>query len=462
MEETSREGPGEGPRSPDAAEEELIARIRDLLKQEELDAALALFEQLHPSYQGDLLADLPRGPQQELLTGIPPEGTADILENLAPEDAAEISEPLDSDALADILDETSPDVAADVLRQLPVAQSEQVLQAMEEAKQVTPLLEYADETAGGRMTPRFSAVWEVVSANAALDALRLLGEEAESIASVLVIDSGRRLVGTIGVARLALARPNARVADIMERDVISVRTDTDQEECARLMGRYELAQLPVVDHDGILVGVMGSDDLVDVLVEEATEDMYRMAGMGAERAFGPLPTSIRRRLPWLYINLGTAFLVSLAISLFETTVARAVAVVVFLPVVMGQGGIGGIQTVTLVVRSMTLGEIGERRGFRLLGRELALGLAQGILLGIVVGLVAYLWKGNWYLGLIMGAATVGNMVIGGFTGAAVPLALRRLRVDPALASAVFVTTATDVMGVVLALGLATLLISRLV
>ena len=426
-----------------------------------MEAALALFEQLHPSYQRDLLADLPREPQQELFAGIPPEGTADILEHLDPEEAAEISEALDPESLADILDETSPDVAADVLRQLPDERSEQVLEAMEGTGDVTPLLDYPDETAGGRMTPRFSAVSEVANASQALDALRLLGEEVESATSVLVIDADRRLVGSIGVARLALARPSAMVSDLMDREVPSVRTDTDQEECARLTERYELDHLPVVDDDGRPVGVIRGEDLVDVVVEEATEDMYRMAGIGDERAFGPMPASVRRRLPWLYLNLGTAFLAALVISLFEPTIARAVVVVVFLPVVMGQGGIGGVQTVTLVVRSMTLGEIGERRGLRLLGRELVLGLAQGVLLGVVVGLVAYLWKDSWYLGLIMGAAIVGNMLVGGFTGAAVPLALRRLRVDPALASAVFVTTATDVMGVVLALGLAALLIGYL-
>ena len=461
MEKPPPEGPEEKARSPEAAEKELIERIRGLLRLEDMEAALALFEQLHPSYQRDLLADLPREPQQELFAGIPPEGTADILEHLDPEEAAEISEALDPESLADILDETSPDVAADVLRQLPDERSEQVLEAMEGTGDVTPLLDYPDETAGGRMTPRFSAVSEVANASQALDALRLLGEEVESATSVLVIDADRRLVGSIGVARLALARPSAMVSDLMDREVPSVRTDTDQEECARLTERYELDHLPVVDDDGRPVGVIRGEDLVDVVVEEATEDMYRMAGIGDERAFGPMPASVRRRLPWLYLNLGTAFLAALVISLFEPTIARAVVVVVFLPVVMGQGGIGGVQTVTLVVRSMTLGEIGERRGLRLLGRELVLGLAQGVLLGVVVGLVAYLWKDSWYLGLIMGAAIVGNMLVGGFTGAAVPLALRRLRVDPALASAVFVTTATDVMGVVLALGLAALLIGYL-
>ena len=188
--------------------------------------------------------------------------------------------------------------------------------------------------------------------------------------------------------------------------------------------------------------------------EEATEDMYRIASVAGERVMGPLGNSLRRRLPWLYINLATALLAGLMISFFESTISKLIALAVFLPVVAGQGGIGGTQTVTLVVRSMALGEVPRNLGLRLLSREVSLGVINGALLGLVVGLVAYGWKGNATLGVVLGLAMMGNMLIAGLAGAGVPLLLRRLGMDPAVSSSVFVTTFTDVIGFLLVLGLA--------
>jgi magnesium transporter len=249
--------------------------------------------------------------------------------------------------------------------------------------------------------------------------------------------------------------------DITDRDVIAVGAETDQEECARLMERYDLGQLPVVDQDGRLIGVIRGEDVVDVIEEEATEDMYKIAGMAGERLPGRLGNSLRRRLPWLFLNLATAFLAAVVISLFEPTIARVVTLAFFLPVVAGQGGIGGTQTVTLVVRSMAMGEVPTYVGHRILARELFLGLINGILMGLVVSLIAYAWKGHFVLGAILGLAIMGNMLVAGLAGAGVPLLLRRLHLDPAVSSAVFVTTFTDVIGFLLLLGLAAVFIDLL-
>ena len=285
--------------------------------------------------------------------------------------------------------------------------------------------------------------------------------EGEHTSQVLVVDNDNRLVGALSLIRLALSRSSAIVQDIMERETRSVTAETDQEDCARLMQRYDLSHLPVVDQQGRLLGVILGEDLFDVVEEEATEDMLRMAGVGDETVFGPLLKSARSRLPWLYVNLGTAFLAALVIGLFESTIARVVALTVFLPIVPGQGGMGGVQTLTLIVRSMALGGVPARRGLQLVAREFFLGLTQGLLLGLAVGLVAYLWKGNIILGLILALAMVGNMAVAGLTGSGVPLLLRWMRVDPAVSSAVFITTVTDVIGLFLFLGLATLLINWL-
>ena len=441
--------------------EELARQIQDLVDGDNRQAALELFDKLHPGDQGEIIEDLPRPTQQEILTTIAPEEAAEVLEYLEPEDVADVFKGVEPAVVADILDETDPDVTVDILRQLPETQTRDVLEEMEETAEIEPLLQYADDSAGGRMMLEYGVVREDSTAATALENLRKQGPEVQEIHTVFVVDAEERLAGKLNVVRLALAPPNTPVRDIMEREILSVSGKTDQEECARMMERYNLDQLPVIDEGGKLIGVIISEDVIDVIEEEATEDMYKLAGIAGERVSGPLRFSLRNRLPWLYINLITTFLAALVISIFESTIAQVVALAVFLPIVAGQGGIGGTQTLTLVVRSMALGELSRRGRWRLLFREVSLGLINGLLLGVAVGLVAYFWKGNYMLGLVLGLAMLGNMLIAGLAGAGTPLLLKRLRIDPAVASAVLVTTCTDVIGFFLFLGLATVLIGFL-
>ena len=325
----------------------------------------------------------------------------------------------------------------------------------------SPLLRYHDETAGGLMTTDFPYVRQDISAVNALDILRIQGLIAEHIGSLFVVDNRDRLMGSLSVTRLALARPSTLISDIMDKDVISVPVNADQEECARLMDRYNLNYLPVIDQNRMLVGLILVEDLVDVLRKEATEDMYRISGLGQDRLFDPMKSSVSRRLPWLYINLGTTILAALVISMFESTIEKLVILAAFLPVIAGQGGIGGTQTLTLVVRGLALGEIFGKRGRQLLIREVVLGAIHGVLLGVGIGLIAFAWKGSPMLGLILGVAMLGNMIVAGLTGAGIPLLLRRLGLDPAVSSAVFVTTITDIVGFLLFLGMAAALIGLL-
>ncbi len=449
-------------RPPEEVIQELVQDIEGLLESGQPAEALSRFAQLHPVDQGEVLDGLPREISHSLLADLDHWVVAEILEYLKPEESAEMiggREPAD---LAQVLDLTGPDVAVDLLRQIPEEKQQATLEAMADPDEVKALLQYRDDTAGGLMTPEYPVMNQSTRTPNALDQLRLLGSDAESINSVLVVDDQQRLVGSLSVIRLALARSNVLVGDIMDREFTSVSAETDQEECARVMQRYNLSLLPVVDREGQLTGVIMAEDLMDVVEEEATEDMFRIASVGGERISGPLSNSLRSRLPWLYINLATAILAAVTVSLFESTISRVVALAVFLPVVASQGGIGGTQTVTLVVRSMALGEVPRRLGLRLLVRELALGLVHGVALGVVVGIVAYLWKGNFTLGLVLGVAMLGNMLVAGMFGAGVPLLLRHLRMDPAVSSAVFVTTFTDVIGFVLFLGLAAIFVEHLV
>ena len=442
-------------------ERELAERFRSLINEAETQTALAVLDQMHTADQGLSLLELNRSQRNTVLSLLEPQRTAHILDHLSPQETSQLAVGIDVDILSDILDASSPDVAADVLRFLPRQQSDQVRAMMSRLDAVSPLLQYPASSAGSLMTTDYPEVNMNASAASALDIVRLRGAAAESLGAALLVDAHRRLYGSISIVRLAIARPDMVVSEIADTPVQSVAPLTDQEECARLMERYSLRYIPVSEPEGRLVGVILGEDLVDVAVEEATEDMYNMAGIPGERVMGPLGASVAHRLPWLYINLGTAFLAALVISAFESTIARVVALAVFLPVVAGQGGIGGTQTLTLVVRSMALGELPGRRGVRLLVREVALGLVHGILLGLAVALVAGLWKGSPFLGLVLGLAMLVNMLVAGLAGAGVPLLLRRLRLDPAVASAVIVTTFTDLAGFAIFLGLATAMISAL-
>ena len=396
-------------RPPEELIQRLVQELQRLLESGQRPEALERFGGLHPVDQGEVLDGVSRYIQQSLI--------ADILEYLEPEESAELLGGRKPADLAQVLDLTDADVAVDLLQHISEDKQQETLAAMVDSAEGSELLQYQDDTAGGLMTPDYPVVLETTAMPNAVDQLRLLGPDAEDINSVLLVDTEHRLVGSLSVTRLALARAHMVVGDIMDRKINSVVAVTDQEECAGVMQRYNLSLLPVVDWEGRLAGVVLAEDLMDVVAEEATEDMFRIASVGGERIAGPLTNSLRRRLPWLYINLATAFLAAVMVSPFEDTITKVVALEVFLPVVASQGGIGGTQAVTLVARSMALGEVPRRLGLRLLPRELALGLIHGVALGIVVGFVAYLWKENFTLGLVLGFAMLGDMLVAGMFGA---------------------------------------------
>ena len=287
--------------------------------------AFERFGGLHPVDQGEVLDGLPRDIHQSLIADLDYSMLADILEYLEPEDSAELVGGRAPADLAQVLDLTDADVAVDLLQHISEDKQQETLKAMIDSAEVSELLQYQDDTAGGLMTPDYPVVLETTTTPNALDQLRLLGPHAEDINSVLVMDTERRLVGSLSVTRLALARANMVVGDIMDREINSVVAATDQEECVRVMQRYNLSLLPVVDGEGRLAGVVLAEDLMGVVAEEATEDMFRVASVGGERIAGPLTSSLRRRLPWLYINLATAFLAAVMVSLFEDTITKVVA-----------------------------------------------------------------------------------------------------------------------------------------
>jgi magnesium transporter len=238
--------------------------------------------------------------------------------------------------------------------------------------------------------------------------------------------------------------------------------EADQELCARTLSRYGFLALPVVDEAGRLAGVITADDLIEVAEDEATEDMYRMVGIsGEERVFGPLGPSVLRRLPWLAINMLTLFVAITVVNAFEWVIAGMVALATFLPLVSGEGGNAGSQTTTVIVRGLALGEIDLRNGLRALAKETAAALINGAVIGLGTGIVIYLWKGEWVIAIAVGVAMVLNFAVAALAGVLVPLGLKAIKVDPALASAAFVTAVTDTLGFLFFLGIATILMQWL-
>ena len=440
--------------------------ISELLEKGMASEAVARFFRLRPPDQADVMAQLTRESQAELLSWLAPKILGTIIEELEPHEAVDLSKDIEPEQLSQVLDETSPDVAADVLRGLPEDVAAKTLQNMEEAQDVAPLLGYEDDDAGGLMTPEFIALREGMTVAQAMVFVRNWAQDRElqDLTHLFVVDERGVLKGGISLAKLVLARPHQLVELLMNTDVISVPPETDQEHCARLMERYDLRNLPVVDDAGTLVGVLKLEDMIDVFEDEATEDMYRMIGVGEEeKALGPFWRSVRGRLPWLCVNLGTAVLAGLVVTLFQSTIERAVVLAAFLPVIASQGGIAGTQSLTVLVRSFALGEISPGNTRRLLAKEVGLGAVHGIVLAVLVGALTLIWtrgrvEGSEYLALVVALAMVSNLVIAGVAGVLVPLGLKAIRVDPALASAVAVTTVTDVMGFLVYLGLATLTI----
>ena len=441
----------------------ILEQVREALAEEDWNQAVALVEALRPPDQAELFGDLPPTEQDQLLPRLDLEDSADILEELEEEEAAEVAARLTAGELARILDEMEPDEAADLLGDIAPEQAAEVLAVMEEPEEVRPLLVHADESAGGLMTSANITLHREMTAQQAIAHLRVLSPESEAVYYLFVVDQDVRLVGVVSLLQLVVVPSETRIEDIMDPDVIHVQADADQEEAAHLMSRYDLLALPVVDVERRLLGLITHDDLVEVLEEEATEDIYRLGGVLEEQPPDvPVPAALRSRLPWLVLNLGTALASATILSLFEGTIASVAVLAAFFPIVAGVSGSAGTQTLTVTVRGLALGELSPRDGLRALGRETLIGLANGLAVGCLVALIALVWKGTAMLGLVVGIATLLNMVGAGIAGALVPLIMQLLHVDPALGSPILVTTITDTSGYFIYLGLATLVLTRLI
>ena len=421
---------------------------------------LPSLDRLHPADLADRLERLPADEAREFLRQLPPAEGALILAELEPPKPARLLEDFTGGEIATWLRLLPPHTNADLVFALPVARRKEVLAALppDQTAAVTALLRYLPDSAGGIMDSRFIAVPSDKTAEECLAVLRASTEQRTAdVLYIYVINEDQRLVGVVSLRDLVFAPAERRLSEIMNREVHFLRVTDDQEEIARQIQHYHFLGLPVVDEQERLVGVVKIRDAIRVAQTEATEDMQLMVGLsGEERIWTPWKRSVTRRLPWLGVNLGTALGAAVVVGFFEHTIARWTALVAFLPLICAVSGNAGNQALTVIIRSLALGEVASGDSLRALRKELFIGIINGLVLAVLIGLLAFTWKGSVLLGVVAGTAMLLNQVLGALAGVAIPFGLKACKVDPALASSIFVTALTDTMGFLVFLGLATL------
>jgi magnesium transporter len=422
---------------------------------------LNLLQKQHPADLAQVFGELPDRDREAAFSVLVERHSRLAMEavsELGPEAGAKLLSSRPAEEIAKLAQEIPSDDAAALVGHLPEDLSKAVLDLMrpKESGAVENLLEYAEQTAGRIMNPSVFALREDLTVGEAIIELQS-NRDVEMVFYLYVVDERRHLVGVVSLRRLLLVSPETPLKRIMTVDLISARVDMDQEEVARQVAAYNLLAIPVVDEENKLVGIITVDDVIDVIKEEATEDINRLAGVaGDERAFTPARESLRKRLPWLGVNLVTAFIASLVVSLFERTIGAFPVLAIFMPIVAGMGGNAGTQTLTVVVRGIALGELTWSNSRKALIKEVVVGIGNGLALGLVAALVVWATRGSPVLGIVLGLAMVINLFVAAAAGTLVPLGLRAANVDPALASSVFITTMTDVFGFFSFLGLATI------
>ncbi len=444
----------------------MVGTTRRLLRRNAQTHLTNLLTKLHSGDISELMLQLSDREQIALFTLLMKHDrklSAETLSDLGEERSVDILQQFSREEIAKMLQELETDDAAFFISTLPDQIAQDVLEKMsvEESTEVQGLMQYDEQTAGRIMTPNVFALRDEVSVGEAIHAIQTT-EDLEMVFYLYIVDERKQLVGVTSLRQLLMVSPSTLLKKIMSGEIISVFTETDQEEVARQVALYDLLAIPVVDHDNELLGVITVDDVIDVINKEATEDIFHLAGLEADDHIHTSPwTSVRKRLPWLIINLFTLLIAVQVVALYESTIARLTVLAVFLPVVAGLGGNCGTQTLTVIVRGLAFGDVSWERSKAALRKEILVGLANGAAIGILAGLAAYIWKGQFIVGLALGSAIIINLLVAGLFGTLLPLLVQKANIDPAIASGILLTTITDVIGFFSFLGLAALLLHYL-
>lgn len=436
----------------------VLQTLEESIENGDYDAVLEIIRSLHPADQAKVFNELNQEKQKELLQKLEISEIADIFDELDDKHTLTAARNLPLPFLADIIDDMDPDEAADLLGDLPGQEVRKTISLLEEPEEILPLLRYPDETAGGRMTTDFLVLGPEDTAEAAIQYLRSTGWETDIPYYLFVVNQEKELLGVMGLRELICADPDQEIKEIMSSYVVSVQAMEDQEEAAGVMKHYDLSALPVLNNKEQLVGVISHDDILDVLADETTEDIYRLASV-SDSALEPeskLFLQLKGRLPWLLLNTITALFGSWVISNFGDLFVKVAVLAFFQSVVAAQGGNAASQNVAMIVRSLALGKVEPKKVLPILFRQVTVGLLLGIVIGVIVGVGVGFWQSNPYLGFVLGLALLGNMLVASIVGTLAPLILEFAGQDPALASSVLVTATTDIIGFLIFLSLASL------
>lgn len=445
-----------------------IKDLKDLLLSlSKEDTLLELKELLDSQYSVDIATALDEIEQEDLaliISLLTPAEVASIIEESNEELQKRILEPIDVSVAIQVFTYMSTDDIADLLGILNTNQRKNFLKHMKErdSKEVQMLLGFDSDSAGGIMTTQYISLRSDLTIKDAFVKIRTIGPRTEVIETIFIVSQYNELIGTADLRDVLIAPDDSILEDITNENVLFVYPETDQEEVSLLVSKYDLKAIPVVNKKHIILGIITVDDIIDVIVEEQTEDLLMLSGVSKDEEVGsPVAISIKRRLPWLIVNLATAFLASFTVGLFEDVIVQVVALAATMPIVAGMGGNAGTQTLSIVIRSIALGNVDIKKDWKYAFNEVALSFVNGSVTGLITGFVLYIRYSNLFLSLIIFIAMIGNLVIAGFFGFLIPLLLKKLKLDPAVSSSIFLTTATDVGGFFIFLGLAKVFLPQL-
>jgi magnesium transporter len=439
-----------------------VAALREALDEGAVRAAQRLVATMHPAEIAQLLESLPPRRREFLWELTEPEIDGDVLVELSDDVRDELISDMDPEELAAAAESMEVEDLADLIDSLPETVTQQLLRNMDQLdrERLNRMLSWADDTAGSLMSTDTVSVRADVSIEVVLRYLRMRGELPERTDRLFVVDRGDRFLGTVTLSRLLTEDPERLVGESLDSEAVRLAPGTPASEVAQLFQARDLVSTAVVDDDGLLLGRITVDDVVDVISEEAAHEVMAGAGLRDEEdVFAAVMPSTRRRVIWLAINLATAFLASFVVAAFEGTIEKVAALAVLMPIVASMGGIAGTQTVTLIIRGIALGQVQWSDARWLLMREMGVGMINGMLMALVVGLSTAAWIGGTKLSIIIGTAMVVNLLAAASVGVLVPLTLRRLRIDPALSAGVILTTFTDCIGFATLLGLGTIFLT---
>ncbi len=445
---------------------ELTQKISYSLKQGDLDEIRRILSPVHPSEIAKIIQSFSPENHPKILEILDTETASEVILELEPDQREEILEDFDETKIAEIVEEMDSDDAADLIGELPKETAETVLAKMdpEEVKEVEPLLKYPEDTAGGIMQTELVKVGEKFTVRDTINWIRFIADEVEDFHLIFLTDADDKLLGQISLSKLILATHGAKVTSIMEPVEVTVTPEVDQEEVATIFQKYDIVSLPVIDARGVLIGRITADDVLDVITEEASEDMMQMAGVGESLhpIYTPTLTRIKLRTPWLLLTLiGELFIAFIIVYAFKPTLEKVAILAAFMPAIMATGGNVGLQTTTIVIRSLGMGTVNVKQIFKVISSEIRVGIVLGILCGSIAAIIGALISSNqpevFKIASAVFIAMLSATLATSFIGVAGPLALHRLNFDPAAASGPFLTMFNDIFGSVFYLFIAMLI-----